>query len=198
MNLPKLKSRLGRTAVMLGLVGGLLGGVGVAAAQAAGVGSEPGAVALVPASGQISSPPTWSTNVACKTGFQGSAVFKAIVPGTATPPTTFSISAGTNSVTNPFSGSLNLSLSTIQSLSGVAAGGNQEFVVYCFSGASQTGTSDPEMSTFITYNADGTYSSSGTNPVPIGEIGGLVFAGLAAIGLVWMQLRRRSRRTQPA
>jgi len=195
MNLPKLKSRLGRTALVLGLTGGMLGGVGTAAAQAAGVGSLPGAVSLSPASGPISgTSPTWATTVGCNAGFQGSAVFKAILPSGQT----FSISAGTNTVANSFSGTLNLSLTQIQSLSGLSSGGSQELVVYCFSGASQTGTSDPEMSTFITYNTNGTYSTSGSNPVPIGEIGGLVFAGLAAIGLVWMQFRRRSRRTQPS
>jgi hypothetical protein len=195
MNLPKLKSRLGRTALVLGLTGGMLGGVGIAAAQAAGVGSLPGDVSLSPASGPISSTsPTWATTVGCKTGFQGSAVFKAITPSGAT----FSISPGVANVTNGFNGTLNLTLSQIQTLSGVPAGGSQELVVYCFSGGSLTGTSDPEMSTFITWNADGTYSTSSSNPVPIGEIGGMVFAGLAAIGLVWMQLRRRSRRTRPS
>jgi hypothetical protein len=194
MNLPKLKSRFGRTALVLGLTAGMLGGAGIAAAQAAGVGSLPGDVALNPASGSTSSSPSWATTVACNPGFQGSAIFRAVTPGG----TTFDISGGTNSVTNTFSGTLSLPLTTIQSVSGVAAGGSQEFVVVCFSGASQTGTSDAEMSTFITYNSNGTYTSSGSNPVPIGEIGGLVFAGLAAIGLVWMQLRRRSRRTQPS
>ena len=68
----------------------------------------------------------------------------------------------------------------------------------CFSGASETGTSDNEMDTFVTYNSDGTYTSSGTQPVPVGEIGGIALAGLAAIGLGFMQFRRlRSRRQQP-
>jgi hypothetical protein len=194
MNWPKLKTRLGRTAVVVGLAGGMLGGFGAAAAQAA-VGSDPGHVSLSPASGPTSGTPTWATDEACHTGFQGSAVFRIVEPSGGT----FSISGGVASVTAPFSGTLQDPISVIQQVAGVPNGGTAELVVYCFSGASLTGTSDPEMSTFITFSADGSsYSTSGTQQVPVGEIGGLVFAGLAAIGLVWMQFRRRARRAQAA
>jgi hypothetical protein len=192
MNWPKLKSQFGRTAVVLGLAGGMLGGFGAAAAQAA-VGSEPGDVSLSPASGPTSGTPTWSTTVGCNSGFQGSAVFRIVTASGGT----FSISPGVASVAAPFSGTLQDPISLIQSVAGTPNGGTAELVVYCFSGASLTGTSDPEMSTFLTFSADGsTYSTSGTQQVPVGEIGGLVFAGLAAVGLVWMQFRRRARRAQ--
>jgi hypothetical protein len=199
MNWPKLTSQLGRTALVLGLVAGMLGGLGTAAAQAA-VGTDPGAVSLSPASGPVNLQPTWSTTQGCAYGFQGSAVFRAVRP-TGFP---FAIASVTNAVTAPFGGTLlgapgPLTIAVILSLASVSPGGTTELVVYCYSGPNATGNYDPEMSTFITLSSDGsTYSTSGTNPVPVGEIGGLVFAGLAAIGLVWMQLHRRSRRTQPS
>jgi hypothetical protein len=194
MYLPKLKSRLGRTALVLGVAGAMLGGfAGVAHAQ--GVGSEPGDVMLVPANGSTSSTPTWSTTQGCNSGFQGSAVFRIEEPSGGT----FSVSPVVASPTAAFSGTLQDPINIIQEVAGVPNGGTAELVVYCFSGQSLTGTSDPEMSTFITFSSDGSqYTTSSTSQVPVGEIGGLVFAGLAAIGLVWMQLRRRSRRTQPA
>lgn len=199
MNSPKLKSlatgRFGRTAVVVALSGGIL--VGSAGAALAGtVGTEPGAVQLVPSTGATSSKPTWTTSVACNPGFQGSAVFREVH---ADGVTTNTISPVVNGTSAPFSGTLQAAMTTIQSLGGIATGGTQELVVICFSGASTTGTSDPEMDIFVTYNADGTYSTSSTQPVPVGEIGGIALAGLAAVGLGWMQFRRlRSRRQQPA
>ena len=150
--------------VVAGVVGAIL--LGVYAAQGAqgaqvAMGTSPGAVALKPASGATSSTPTWSTTTACPAGFQGSAVFRAVRPNG----TTFSISPAVAKVTAPFSGTLQASLIEIQSVAGVSNGGSQEFVVICFSGASLTGTSRPDMDTFITYSANGTsYTSSATAP----------------------------------
>jgi len=197
MNLPKLKRlatrRLGRTAMVLVVAGGtLLAAEGVA--QAA-VGTNPGAVQLSATSGATTAKPTWSTTVACKAGFQGSAVFREVHSDGVS---TNSISPVVNGTAAPFSGTLQATIAQIQAAGGIPNGGTQELVVICFSGASLTGTSDPEMNLFITYSADGTTYTTGSTQVPIGEIGGIVFAGLAAIGLVVMQLRRRSRRTQPS
>jgi hypothetical protein len=199
MNWPRLKSlatgRLARTALVLGLAGGMLLGVG-GAAQAA-VGTQPGTVDLVPNTGPVSSTPTWATTIACPSGFQGSALFK----GVKADGTTFNLSGVVNGVgANPFSGTLLANISTIQTLSGVANGSNQELYVECWSGASATGTATPFMDIFLNYSADGsTYvTSSSSTPVPIGAIGGLVFAGVVAIGLFWLQIRRRSRRAQPS
>jgi hypothetical protein len=198
MNSPKLKplatGRFRRTAAVVALSGGIL--VGTAGAALAGtVGNNPGAVTLNPASGATSSKPTWSTTVACNPGFQGSAIFREVH---ADGVTTNSISPAVNGTAVPFSGTLQATMAQIQTAGGIATGGTQELVVICFSGPSLTGTSDNEMDTFVTYNADGTYSSSGTQPVPVGEIGGIALAGLAAIGLGFLQFRRiRSRRKQP-
>jgi hypothetical protein len=195
MNSPKLKSlatgRFGRTVAVVVMSGGVLVG-SAGAAFAATVGTEPGDVTLNPASGATSLKPTWSTSVACNAGFQGSAVFREVKADG----TTASISPAVNAVTTPFSGTLQATMAQIQSLGAIPAGSTQELVVVCFSGQSETGTSDNEMDTFVTYNSDGTFTSSGTQPVPVGEIGGIALAGLFAVGLGWMQFRRlRSRRT---
>jgi hypothetical protein len=196
MNLPKLKptGRLGRTALVLTVAGGMLfSAAGIAEAS---VGNNPGAVNLNPTSGATSSKPTWATTVACSPGFQGSAVFREVH---ADGVTTNTISPVVNGTAAPFSGTLQATMAQIQSAGGIATGGTQELVVVCFSGPSLTGTSDNEMDIFVTYNANGTYTTGVNQQVPVGEIGGIVFAGLAAIGLVWMQLRRRnSRKAQPS
>jgi hypothetical protein len=197
MNWPKLKSGLGRTALVVGVTGALLGGVGAAAAQAA-LGTEPGDVALSEVSGSTNDTPTWSTTVGCNAGFQGSAVFRVVTASGGT----FSISGAVPTPTSAFSGSLLGPISEVQEVSGVPNGGSTELVVVCFSGASETGSSDPEMDEYIQFSADGTTFITQDTPfgtqVPVGEIGGLVFAGLAALGLGYMQLRRRSRRTRPS
>jgi hypothetical protein len=195
MNWPKLKSKVGRTAVVLALAGGMLGGFGAAAASAQ-VGTELGDVTLSPTGGPTSDTPSYSTSVGCNAGFQGSAVFRIVEASGST----FSIAGAVNNTASAFSGTLLGPISEIQSLAGLADGGTAELVVYCFSGDSLTGSSDPEMDIYLHISADGTMYTSDTNntQVPVGEIGGLVFAGLAAIGLVFLQLRRRSRRPQPS
>lgn len=196
MNLPKLKplpsGRLGRTALVLTVAGGMLfSAAGIAEAS---VGNNPGAVNLNPTTGPLSSKPTWATTVACNPGFQGSAVLREVHSDGVT---TNTVSPVVNGTAAAFNGTLQATMAQIQSAGGIATGSTQELVVVCFSGASLTGTSDNEMNIFVTYNADGTYTTGTTQQVPVGEIGGIVFAGLAAIGLVWMQLRRRhSRKAQ--
>jgi hypothetical protein len=145
------------------VAGGML--LGVYAAQDAqgaqtALGTSPGAVALKPASGPINSTPTWSTTTACPAGFQGSAVFRAVRANG----TTFSISMAVAKVTAPFSGTLQGPITEIQSVADVPDGGSQEFVVICFSGDSLTGTSRPDMDIFITYSANGTYTTSDVAP----------------------------------
>jgi hypothetical protein len=198
MNSPKLKSlvtgRFGRAAAVVALSGGIL--VGTAGAALASVGTIPGAVTLSETSGPTSDKPTWSTSVACNPGFQGSAIFREVHSDGVT---TNSISPVVNGTAAPFSGTLQATMAQIQAAGGIPTGGTQELVVICFSGPSSTGTSDNEMDTFITYNADGTFTETTTQPVPVGEIGGIALAALAAIGLGWMQFRRlRSRRKQPS
>jgi hypothetical protein len=52
----------------------------MAPAQAA-IGNDPGALQLSPASGPVTTTPSWSTSDACPTGFQGSAIVAAAGAG---------------------------------------------------------------------------------------------------------------------
>ncbi|MBV9447135.1 MAG: hypothetical protein JO345_14740 [Streptosporangiaceae bacterium] len=144
--------------VVAGAGGTLLGGCGTSAAQ--GTSSSSAAVKLDPSSGATNGRPTWSTSTACASGFQGSAVFREVhSDGT----TTNSISPAVNGTTTPFHGTLQASIAEIRSIGGFRNGVTQKLVVICFSGPSLTGNSDREMTTYITYSADGTtYTTSGT------------------------------------
>jgi len=139
------------TAVLLG-----------ACSSQAGGGSNSAAVQLSPASGTTSSTPTWSTSTACKTGFQGSAVFREVHrDGT----TTNSISSAVLGTNAPFHGTLQASIARIQAAGGIANGATQKLVIICFSGPSLTGTSNQDMGLFITYSSDGSsYTTSATAP----------------------------------
>ena len=162
----KKPKSLARAALLVGLAGATAGAlVFTAGAARAGVGLEPGDVSLSPTSGSVNSSPTWATTVACPSAYQGSAVFRIEEGGG----NTFSISGTVASVTSAFSGTLQDPISTIVSLAGLANGGTDELVVYCFSGASLTGTSSPEMSTYLTLSANGsTYSTSSSPPAATG------------------------------
>jgi len=168
MHWKRLKSlkveRFGRRALLLGVAAAMVGGsMLVAGAAQAAIGKNPGAVQLSATSGATTAKPTWSTTVACAAGFQGSAVFREVhSDGTSTN----SISPAVNGTAAPFSGTLQATIAQIQTAGGIPNGGTQELVVICFSGASTTGTSDPEMDIFITYSADGsTYTTNSTGPV---------------------------------
>jgi hypothetical protein len=183
MHWKRLKSlkaeRFGRTALLLGVAAATVGGsLLVAGAAQAAIGKNPGAVQLSATSGPTTAKPTWSTTIACAAGFQGSAVFREVhSDGT----TTNSISPTVNGTATPFSGTLQATIAQIQSSGGIPNGGTQELVVICFSGASLTGTSDPEMDIFITYSADGsTYTTSSPNPANVGQTVTLTATEVAA------------------
>jgi Bacterial Ig-like domain (group 3) len=170
MKLRKLKSpnggRLRRTALALGLAGGLVGGMLLAAGPAdAAIGTQPGTVNLVPPTGATSSTPTWATTVGCPSGFQGSAVFEEVhADGTFT---TISpvVNSSSQALTGAFTGTLQATIATIQSIGGIANGGTQELFVQCASGTGGTGNVQNFMDIFITYSADGTtYSTSNSAP----------------------------------
>ena len=170
MQLRKLKSpnagRLRRAAVAAGLAGGLVGGMllGAGPAQAA-LGTQPGTVNLVPPTGATSSTPTWATTVACPSGFQGSAVFEE-VHSDGTTFTTISpvVNSSTTSLAAPFTGTLQATIATIQSIGGIPNGGTQELFVQCASGTGGTGNVQNVMDIFITYSADGTTYSTANAP----------------------------------
>jgi hypothetical protein len=154
------------TAVAVGTATALLAACSSSSSPAASGGTGGGSgggtalVALNPASGPVTGTPTWSTHAACPSGYQGSAIFRAVTPKG----TTFSISGATNTVTAPFNGNLLAPISEIQSLSNAANGSTERLVIICFSGASLTGKPQWEWSTYITYSGDGkTYQTSSTS-----------------------------------
>jgi hypothetical protein len=63
-----------------------------------------------------------------------------------------------------FHGTLQASIAQIQAVGGIHNGGTQKLVVICFSGPSLTGKSDKEMTTYITYSADGTTYATKATP----------------------------------
>jgi len=169
INSTRLKSlragRLGRTVLILGVVGATAGALVLGGGVAnAAVGKDPGKVTLSPASGATSAQPTWATSTGCASGFQGSAVLK-VVTASATP----SISTAVNGTASPFSGTLQAPLTTIMSVYGLTAGTTYEIVVVCFAAQSETGASDPEQDEWITFSADGSsYTTAATPPATPG------------------------------
>jgi hypothetical protein len=171
MNWPKLKSpkvgRLRRTALYLGVAGGLAGGMLLGAVPAhAALGTEPGDLQVVPATGSTSSTPTWATTVGCPTGYQGSALVEEVYSDGAT---FSSVSAVVNSnveaLTGAFTGSFNVTFSEMQSIGSIPNGGTQEIFVQCASGIGGTGNVQNDMDVWVTYSSDGTtYSTSNTPP----------------------------------
>ncbi len=126
-----------------------------------GTGSNSATVTLNPTSGRVSLTPTWSTSVACNTGYRGSAVFRIIEPSGQT----FSLSPANNVVTAPFTGTMLDPIGLIQNVANVPNGGTAELVVICFSGPGLTGTENREMHTFVTFSANGfNYTASSTAP----------------------------------
>lgn len=126
-----------------------------------GTGGGSAAVQLNPASGRVNLTPTWSTSTACKSGYQGSAIFRIIQPSGQT----FSVSPAVNAVTTPFHGTMLDPIGLIQNVANVPNGSTAELVVICFSGPGLTGTEDREMNTFVTFSSDGfDYTTSSTAP----------------------------------
>jgi hypothetical protein len=160
IKLPRAR-RIGRATLLVGAAGLTLGGMLLSAgvANAATVGTNPGAVQLSAATGATSAKPTWSTTVGCNAGFQGSAVFREVKADG----TTASISPAVNGTQKAFSGTLQATIAAIKTLGNIPNGGTQELVVICFADQSETGNSDPEMDIAIHYSADGSTYTTDTN-----------------------------------
>ena len=160
-----LGSRNGRLARWLAGVVAI--GAGVALVSACGsngptssAAQVAGTVRLSPASGPVSSKPTWKTSVACPAGYQGSAVFSELHSDGTTFTTIAPVVDGTNL---PFSGTLLGSIAKIQFFGQIPNGGTQELFVQCASGPGGTGNVQNDMKIYITYSADGTSYTTSTS-----------------------------------
>ena len=158
--------RLKRSALLLG-VGTLVAGASLlGASQAhAAIGTQPGALSISPASGPTSTPAsslTYSTTTACPAGNQGSGLLQLVDPGGGG---FNNMAAVNNSVTAPFSGTLNNSFALAIQVFPDIVGKTSELVIQCYTGPSATGTSTPVQDTFVTISADGsTYTIGNTGP----------------------------------
>jgi hypothetical protein len=161
--------RLRRGAVVLGVVGLAAGAAVTSAGSAlAANGSGPGQLTLSPATGALTSAPTWATSTACPSGFQGSAVVTEFMPNSSTVATTVSPAVG--GVNVPFSGVLlsGATMGSLLNLAGVSGTtpGTSEWAVGCFSLTGGTGSVTYVQSTFVSVAAGATtYTTSSTGPV---------------------------------
>jgi hypothetical protein len=154
---------LGRKALLLGAATAIVAGTATLTASNAfaALGTGPG-VTLSPASGATSLTPSWSTNVGCPSGDNGSGVLAGVGPDGST--LTF-LSGFSNAVTGPITNgpALLANMAGLQSVVGTANGGTMEAVLLCFPGASGTGSSGtPTVDTFITFDATGANYTTGT------------------------------------
>ena len=153
---------LKRRAVLLG-AGTLVAGaalLGAARANAA-VGTQPGALVITPATGTTTaSGLTYRTTTACPGGHQGSGVVRLVDPGTGA---TANASQVKNSVTAPFSGSLNATFAQLTGVFPGIKGATSEMAVYCFPSPSAVGTPIAVQDTFVTINAAGNHYSISSN-----------------------------------
>jgi hypothetical protein len=130
--------------------------------QDAAQGGTPGTLKLNPASGAINSKPTWSTSVACPSGYQGSGLFSELH---ADGKTFTSISPVVNGTAASFNGDLLASIALIKSIGAVPNGGTQKLFVICSSGPGGTGNTTNVMTIYITYSTDGnSYTTSTKAP----------------------------------
>jgi len=160
---------LKRAAILLG-AGALVAGTSVlGAAQArASLGTQSGALSFSPSSGPVTTTGiTYSTTTACPSGSNGSGVVRLIDPAN---PNSESASTNltqvNNNVSAPFSGTFNSSFAIIEQIYPDVVGSVSEVAVYCFSGASATGTAVVAQDTFVQISADGsTYTENPVAPV---------------------------------
>jgi hypothetical protein len=131
-----------------------------AASGTSNAGSTTATVQLSPASGPTTKTPTWSTSVACPSGYQGSGLFsEAHADGTFT-----TIAPAVTSTNTPFHGTLLGSIARIKSIGNIPNGSTQELFMICASGPGGTGKNLNVMKVYVTYSADGNSYTTQSTP----------------------------------
>jgi len=155
---PRLRCRtgLGRhlTAVLAGLIGLTVAAAALTAVPARAVaGPQTDSLTLTTASGAARLQPRWSTQDACPSGFQGSAVlYELNTDGSIGR----SISPVVTNVSAPFGGTLLGSVGQlIADGTDVGDGGTDEWMVACYAGTHGTGSVDDLQSIDVSLSADG-------------------------------------------
>jgi hypothetical protein len=146
--------RVRRAAVIVGLASAAIAASVVMAAPALAVTGFELDLTVSPASGPLSSVPTWSTSTACLSGYQTSAVlYELNTDGSIA----LAISPVVTDVSSPFAGTLLTgdTAGTVLAGSNVTPGGTVQWVVECFAGAGGTGSSVYVQSVDVTLSPDG-------------------------------------------
>lgn len=156
--------RLKRTALLAGVTALVAAGsvLGATHANAAVVGTQAGALSFSPSTGPVTnSGITYASTSACPSGFQGSGVVRIVDPGSGA---VANLSPVNNSVATPFNGTFNGTFSLAEAVFSDIVGTTSEVAVYCFSGPSATGSSEPVQYTFVSISADGsTYTETNSS-----------------------------------
>lgn len=158
----------GRKALLLG---GVIAVAGAASLLAGGVanaaiGNGLGQITFSSMSGALTSTPTWSTSVACPSGFAFGTLQIVAADNTTATPDIPTIGATTVSATSPISGAaLEANIATIESSALYTSGQTAEIVVQCSTLSGDTGTRQYFQDAWLTFNTDGTtYTLSDTAP----------------------------------
>jgi hypothetical protein len=159
------KVHLKRSAVLAGLVSVAIAGMTLLTpvAAMAAHGTQPGNLVLNPASGDLSTKPTWSTTTGCPSGTNAAVLDGYDTNGTAVPLSNPVTLPGTTPISNKqVLANMGVLLGNLD-VQGVGSG-TFEFVVNC---QAALGDLNPVQATFVTLNADGTWTSSGTVTGPV-------------------------------
>jgi hypothetical protein len=164
----KLKTlHIGRKGALLGASVAVVGlSLFSGAVAHAAEGSNPGQLSLSPATGALTSSPTWSTSAACPAGFSFGTLQMEYSDSTSGNPDYNTIGAQTLGATAPISGAGLVSgdsIGSLESQAGWVTGQTAELVVLCSSGQGGTGTTTFDQSIFITFGAT-TYTTSASGP----------------------------------
>jgi hypothetical protein len=128
------------------------------------VGTQAGAISLSPPTGPTSTAGiTYATTTACPSGFTGSGVVRIVDPATGG---TANLSPVNNAVTSAFTGTFNGTFALAEQVFADIVGTTSEVAVYCFSGASATGSSEAVQYTFVQISADGSTYTETNNSGP--------------------------------
>ena len=174
--------RVRRIAVVLWLVGASVAvTVPAAGAGQATVVISVGQLIINPASGPVSTVPTWSTLTACPSGFQTSAVLHDLINGLPGP----AISPVVTNVTSPFSGTLlpGVTMGSVLAAENVTPAASVEWIVGCFAGPNGTGNGNFVQATFVTLSVDG---SSYTTACTFGNICLFPPSGATSLTPTWV------------
>jgi hypothetical protein len=155
-----------RPAVLVGLISAVTIGAALllpAAAQAnvptPPAGSQPGNLTLNPSSGDLTSQPSFTTTTGCPTGNQANATLSVMADDGSEQQISAPVVGP--STPNPFTGAMNLTMGDALGVAG-PAGETYEFVIDCHAVPGDHGKL--VQSTFVTFAANGNWTSTGSAP----------------------------------